>query len=83
MVLNTKARMQQPMWKLNDYKEISIPSSETYKQAMRIGIPHGLAKNMSADLHTFKAVYYVNIDPDVGFLDYEEMEQKWSSKRWI
>ncbi len=63
ILLNAKATITQQMWKLNDYKELSIPSSDTHKQAMRLGVPHGLTKNMAADLHTFKTVYRTQYKP--------------------
>jgi len=63
ILLNAKATITQQMWKLNDYKELSIPSFDTHKQAMRLGVPHGLTKNMAVDLHTFKIVYRTQYKP--------------------
>lgn len=56
------------MWKLNDYKELSIHTSKTYKHALRLGVPHDLTKNLSANLHSFKTVYRTQYKPDRALL---------------
>ena len=49
--------MNAQMWRLGDYKELSIPTTDTHKQALQLGVPHGLIKAMSGDLHNFKTIY--------------------------
>ncbi|KAI9715705.1 MAG: hypothetical protein M1812_005857, partial [Candelaria pacifica] len=57
LLLNARATMNAQMWRLDDYKELSIPTTDTHKQALRLGVPHGLIKAMSRDLHNFKTIY--------------------------
>jgi hypothetical protein len=58
LLLTAKAVIAGQMWNsIEDYKELSISSSDTHTTAMRLGLPHGLIKKMATDLHSFKLVY--------------------------
>lgn len=58
LLMTAKTIIARQMWtSIEDYKELSISSSDTHKTAIRLGLPHGLLKKMATDLHDFKLVY--------------------------
>jgi len=58
LLMTAKTIIARQMWtSIENYKELSISSTDTHKTAIRLGLSHGLLKKMATNLHNFKLVY--------------------------
>lgn len=49
------------VWSVEDLKQLSDPSSSSYKHALAQGMAEGIAKNIRKDLREFKQLYRARI----------------------